>query len=217
MESLRWSVPGRLRIWVPRLFQTRHFRSRGTLGFVFVREWPRFCDGTVGPARLEAFGEGRGCRGGVGRYGRSRCRSSWRRSGAEGRGGGGPARIAPASTEHAAEGIRWGVGPGSSHWQEHRCVVLGSDSSRAAVFFGMVSQAANYDTHEAGRRDDTERDCSDPAVSVHEGRSLKICGSTRPSAADDQSCAAFDHRPPAFNLSPSGSCRPAELPGEHDQ
>ena len=54
-------------------------------------------------------------------------------------GGHGSARIAPAPTEHAAEGIRWGVGPGSSLRPEHRCVVLGSESSRAAAFLGIVS------------------------------------------------------------------------------
>ena len=56
----RWGVcdgacPEGFGYWVPRLFRTRHFQAQGTLGFVLVRNWPRFREGTARSVRLSAI------------------------------------------------------------------------------------------------------------------------------------------------------------------
>ena len=186
-RSLRRSVLGRLRIWVPRLFRTRHFRRRGTFGFVFVRKWPRVRDGTARPARMEALHEGRtarpreplepGVAAGFPGGAQLPCTTGRART---------SARIAPAPTENTAEGIRRACRlPVPVSGRSTDASSLASESSRAAAFRGMVSTSGEL--RRATRRGAgtiPSRFASIPAESAHEGSSLKICASTRPSAAD---------------------------------
>ena len=75
-------------------------------------------------------------------------------------------------------------------------------------------QVANQDLRQAGRRDDSEQDFCDPGESDHEGCSPISALLRGDRQSTTRSCSPTDYAPSARSLSPVGSCRPEELPGE---